>query len=270
MGLEDPSWRRPQNGKTTYFFALFCIFFKPGTSARGFSRPCHRISRQKCVIWMRICRVTVVFVVFEKFGIVLRVLEVFFLIWKLSLKAELQTRVRALRAKTRTFSAIFQYIWPLAGPNIAKRGWGCGLEGYVGRIQNFCGDLKGANLDFLDFRPKWVILNNFFRSSSFTGSVGLIIDSSRSVTCLSSCLASSIYFFHGKGVSLSWVQLPFVCVATTPKLISGPCSIEKYPFSRMANRYTRIFGAGWSARCRHFSGSANSKGQEGMAEGMKD
>ena len=27
---------------------------------------------------------------------------------------------------------------------------------------------------------------------------------------------------------------------------SGPCSIEKYPFSRMANRYTRIFDAGGS------------------------
>ena len=26
--------------------------------------------------------------------------------------------------------------------------------------------------------------------------------------------------------------------------ISGPCSIEKYPSSRMANRYTRIFDAG--------------------------
>ena len=28
------------------------------------------------------------------------------------------------------------------------------------------------------------------------------------------------------------------------QLISGPCSIEKYPSSRMANRYTRIFDAG--------------------------
>ena len=35
---------------------------------------------------------------------------------------KLQTRVRALRAKTRIFSAVFLYIWPLAGPNIAKRG----------------------------------------------------------------------------------------------------------------------------------------------------
>ena len=26
--------------------------------------------------------------------------------------------------------------------------------------------------------------------------------------------------------------------------LSGPCSIEKYPPSRMANRYTRIFDAG--------------------------
>ena len=30
------------------------------------------------------------------------------------------------------------------------------------------------------------------------------------------------------------------------QLISEACSIEKYPSSRMANRYTRIFDAGWS------------------------
>ena len=32
------------------------------------------------------------------------------------------TRVRALRAKTIIFSAIFEYVWPLAGPNIAQKG----------------------------------------------------------------------------------------------------------------------------------------------------
>ena len=36
-----------------------------------------------------------------------------------------------------------------------------------------------------------------------------------------------------------------VAAATNPhRPISGPCSIEKYPSSRMANRYTRIFDAG--------------------------
>ena len=37
-------------------FAYFLVLFGPGTSARGFSRPRHRISRQKCRIWMRMCR----------------------------------------------------------------------------------------------------------------------------------------------------------------------------------------------------------------------
>ena len=53
----------------------------------------------------------------------------------------------------------------------------------------------------------------------------------------------NIFFYYGK-VSFAWVQLPFVCRPTTPKLISGPCNIEKYPFLRMANRYTRIFDVG--------------------------
>ena len=34
------------------------------------------------------------------------------------------------------------------------------------------------------------------------------------------------------------------------QLISGSCSIDKYPSSRMANRYTRIFDAGgWNCFC---------------------
>ena len=45
---------------------------KPGegseTSPRGFSKPWHRISCQKCVIWMHMCRVMSLFVVFEGFG----------------------------------------------------------------------------------------------------------------------------------------------------------------------------------------------------------
>ena len=42
------------------------VFFGPGTGARGFSRPRHRISRQKCRIWMRMCRDMTIFVVLEK------------------------------------------------------------------------------------------------------------------------------------------------------------------------------------------------------------
>ena len=47
-------------------FAYFLVFFGPGPGSRGFSRPWHRISRQKCRIWMRMCRDMTIFVVFEK------------------------------------------------------------------------------------------------------------------------------------------------------------------------------------------------------------
>ena len=63
-------------------FAYFLVFFGPGTSARGFSRPWHRISRQKCRIWMRMCRDMTIFVIFEKFESVLHVLERFCAFWK--------------------------------------------------------------------------------------------------------------------------------------------------------------------------------------------
>ena len=65
-------WGPPQNRPKKAKFAYFLLFFGPGTSARGFSRPWHRISRQKCRIWMRICRVTTISVVFEKFALVLK------------------------------------------------------------------------------------------------------------------------------------------------------------------------------------------------------
>ena len=86
----------------------------------------------------------------------------------------------------------------------------------------------------------WFILNKFCRNSSFTGSVGLIIASSRSGTSFSSRLASSIYFSITKkciflGKNFLFVSGPPDAHPLQP--ISGPCSIEKYPFSRMANGY---------------------------------
>ena len=76
----------------------------------------------------------------------------------------------------------------------------------------------------------WVILNEIGCDSSFTGSVGLIIASSRSGTCFSSCLASSIYFFYNKKKSFSWGQLPRTYRVHFLQPISRPCSIEKvYP-----------------------------------------
>ena len=95
----------------------------------------------------------------------------------------------------------------------------------------------------------WIIFVKFLRNWSFTGSVGLIIDSSRSGTCFSSCLRSSTYFSRKKKTYVFYRVTVFLCSDThrfhSFKSISEPCSIEKYPFSRMANRYTRIFDAGW-------------------------
>ena len=94
---------------------------------------------------------------------------------------------------------------------------------------------------------KPLLLREFVRNSSFTRQVDLIIGSSRSGTCFSSCLASSTYFSITKKYVFYRVNM-FLCPGThrdhslTP--ISGPCSIEKYPSLRMANRYTRIFDAG--------------------------
>ena len=44
---------------------------------------------------MRICRVIALFVVFEKFGSVLRVLELFFLFWKLNFQAVIKSAASA-------------------------------------------------------------------------------------------------------------------------------------------------------------------------------
>ena len=44
---------------------------------------------------MRMCRVTAIFVVFEKFGTVLRVLELFFLFWKLNFQAVIKSAAMA-------------------------------------------------------------------------------------------------------------------------------------------------------------------------------
>ena len=68
---------QPQKGAKTSIFLIFSTFLEPGTGSKAFSRPWHRISRQKCRIWMRICRDMTIFVIFEKFESVLRVLERF-------------------------------------------------------------------------------------------------------------------------------------------------------------------------------------------------
>ena len=51
------------------------------TMSKAFSRPWHRISRQKCWIWMHMCRVIAFFVVFENFWTVLHLLKLFCVFW---------------------------------------------------------------------------------------------------------------------------------------------------------------------------------------------
>ena len=77
------------------------------------------------------------------------------------------------------------------------------------------------------------ILNKISRNSSFTRPRGLIIDSSRSGTCFSSCLTSSTYSSMTAKYVSDRVNL-FLCPWThrvhSVKPISGPCSIEiMYP-----------------------------------------
>ena len=53
----------------------------------------------------------------------------------------------------------------------------------------------------------WIILHGFVRNSSFTGQVGLIIASSRSGMCFSSCKASSIYLYdHPVGDKEKYIE----------------------------------------------------------------
>ena len=105
----------------------------------------------------------------------------------------------------------------------------------------------GSIPDFRDFKSKLVIFEQMLPKKSFTKSLDLVIDFSRSGTCLSSCLASSIYCSITKtclflGYNFLFVSSFSVVYPLQP--ISRPCSIEKYSSSRMANRYTRIFDAG--------------------------
>ena len=94
------------------------------------------------------------------------------------------------------FLVVFPYIWPLAGPNIAKKGWPLPKTARVHR-QTHLGTL------------------NFWAKPLFD---------------------RFEYLFLDLGTSSPGCQ-PF-------QPISRPCSTEKYPSSRMGNRYTRIFDAG--------------------------
>ena len=106
---------------------------------------------------------------------------------------------------------------------------------WISGIQNFETPI------FLIVDSDWVILNNFCRNSSFTRPGSCIIDSSRSGTCFSSCLTSSIYF----SIRKKCLFLKILC--PDPQRPSPSNSFLEYRKSislRMADRYTRIFDAG--------------------------
>ena len=157
------------------------------------------------------------------------------------------------------------WIWPPQGPNrciffdflgLGARYWvkrGLKLTGREG-----CAGLRRESVDFPDIQKVETLilvilclnlldLDKIVRNSSFTRPGGLIIASSRSGTLFSSCLTSSTYFSMTKNVCFLGTTSFCVIVPRCPhppQPISGPCSIEKYPSSRMANRYTCIFDAG--------------------------
>ena len=141
-------------------------------------------------------------------------------------------------------------IWPLAQPNLAKEGLGLleitaskatlvesGIFPDIWKVQTLILVISGLN---------WVILNKFGSNSSFTKSLGWIINSSRSGTCFQSCLTSSKYFSIRKSVFYIGFSV-FLCVYT-PVPFSQTCfwtlQYRNNVSLRMANRYTRIFDAG--------------------------
>ena len=85
---------RALRAKTDIFY-IFSAFLGPGTMSKAFSRPWGSISRQKYKIWMRICRVTAVFIVFGEFGFLLLVL-------KLNFQAVIKSAASAASLKTKT------------------------------------------------------------------------------------------------------------------------------------------------------------------------
>ena len=132
-------------------------------------------------------------------------------------------------------SAFFPNIWPLAGPNIAKKGWALQT---LARVDKPILELLafGSNPDFCDFgwifvisAPTWVILNKFGRNLSFTRPGGCIIDSSRSGTCFSSCLASSIYFSIRKKCLFLRVNLVSHSAHIPPTHFQSPNGESLYP-----------------------------------------
>ena len=87
----------PKGAKTRIFY-IFSTFLGPGTGS-SLPEPSPGLEVQfpakKCAIWMRICRVMTIFVVFEKFGTVLRVLELFCSFWKLNFQAVIKSAASA-------------------------------------------------------------------------------------------------------------------------------------------------------------------------------
>ena len=75
-------------------------------------------------------------------------------------------------------------------------------------------------------------------NSSFTGSVGLIIASSRSGTSFSSCLASSTYFSITKKLFFLWYNFPFV--SSSPRCQPPPTHFQTL-------QYGKVYPAVWKS-----------------------
>ena len=108
----------PKGAKTSTFH-LFSWFWGSRTMSKAFSRPWGSISCQKCRIWMRMCRVTSLFVAFVRF-------------WK-------------LRRPFQWFGVPFLWFWDLGG--VLRLDWkvvlclGFGWKGLL------CGKAKLSSRD---------------------------------------------------------------------------------------------------------------------------
>ena len=103
---------------------------------------------------------------------------------------------------------------------------------------------KVETLIFVIFDVICVIWNKICHNSSFTRPAGLVIDSSRSGTCFSSCLASSKHVSITKKCLFDMI-LYFLCRSTPlpfPQIHFQILQYRNNVSSRMVNRYTR----GWT------------------------
>ena len=137
--------------------------------------------------------------------------------------------------------SVFWFIESL----LLKTYWWGGWHWPAARKLRISGIQKVETPIFGIWDPNWSILNKIGRNPSFTRPGGWSIASSRSGTYFSSCLASSIYFSIRKSVFFLGTTSFCVC-AHNVQTHFWTLQYRNNVSLRMANRYTRIFDAGWS------------------------